>query len=461
MPLPAAYQLALEIFDLASDTTAARRTIWALLAPVMDQITEEHERRTLQFAPYYRDLFEKKRQRNAEIIATFTQRLFTQPLDDAWVASTKERVEAERELGFDMRARPIVAGIILSHLNRALIQKRWWSKRKCLALADIATRVLTMDSTNAAIIHYSIEARKAETKTNKLDDAIVSFAGPIESVRQAIDSAVSALDSTSQQLAGFANSAAEQVHKGTTAVQNATTDVSRVASATEELNISIAEIRRQASVACSCAQEAVSDANSMNDVVQSLSQAVGKIGAVVSLIADIADQTNLLALNATIEAARAGQHGRGFAVVASEVKVLASQTADATKRISDQISFIEQTTQKSIHEIVETTGKIAQVADVSKLLENSVSEQAVASTEIAEGAHDAARNAIDAAHSLNTVTAVVNSTKHSAGLVLDSARQLFTSVRKMDEAMDNLLRASHEAGIQKLPDLKKNAVAGT
>ena len=459
MSLPAAYQLALEMFDLASDTVAARRTIWELLAPLIDSIAEEHARRTLQFAPFYRELFEKNRQRNAEFIATFTERLFTQTFDDDWVTSTKERMKAERELGFDMRARPIIAGIILSNLNQALARKRWWSKRKCLALADLATRVLSMDSTNAAIIHYSVEARKADTKNNKLDSAIVSFAESIEGLRQAIASAITSLDSTSQELADLANSAADQVLKGVTAAQNAAADVSRMASATEQLNTAITKIQGQASAACLRAEEAVSDASSMNDVVQLLSQAADKIGSVVNVIAEISDQTNLLALNATIEAARAGKHGRGFAVVASEVKILAGQTADATKRISDQVAFIEETTQKSIHEIAETTEKITKVSDFSKLLEHSVSEQAAASTEIAQGANSAAINATDAADSLKTVASVVNLTKNSAGVVLDSARQLFASMRKMDEAMDNLLRASHEAGIQKLADLKKKADA--
>ncbi|CAM5450074.1 methyl-accepting chemotaxis protein [Sphingobium scionense] len=64
------------------------------------------------------------------------------------------------------------------------------------------------------------------------------------------------------------------------------------------------------------------------------------IGAVITLIDDIARATSMLALNASIEAARAGEAGQGFAVVAREVKTLANQTREAAAEISQRIGHV-------------------------------------------------------------------------------------------------------------------------
>lgn len=98
-----------------------------------------------------------------------------------------------------------------------------------------------------------------------------------------------------------------------------------------------------------------------------------QINGVMKAIDDVAFQTNILALNAAVEAARAGEAGKGFAVVADEVRNLALKSAEAAKRSG---AMIENTIQKTaegtriseatsgmFREIVESTGKIAQIVD--------------------------------------------------------------------------------------------------
>jgi len=73
---------------------------------------------------------------------------------------------------------------------------------------------------------------------------------------------------------------------------------------------------------------------SVEDQIISLVEGIEKVSSITQRIDEIASETNMLALNATIEANRAGDMGRGFAVVAGEVKLLASQTSQATREIA-------------------------------------------------------------------------------------------------------------------------------
>ncbi len=87
------------------------------------------------------------------------------------------------------------------------------------------------------------------------------------------------------------------------------------------------------------------------EVVEGLMETSNRIADFSGVIGRIARQTNILAINASIEAARVGDAGRGFAVVAGEVKKLATQTADAAKRIVEELGQIREATGASVKSI--------------------------------------------------------------------------------------------------------------
>jgi methyl-accepting chemotaxis protein len=128
----------------------------------------------------------------------------------------------------------------------------------------------------------------------------------------------------------------------------------------------------------------VTRADDANRTIQNLSTAAERIGKSVSLIGTIASQTNLLALNAAIEAAHAGESGKGFAVVAQEVKGLSSQTAVATKEISDYMKRVLTTTKDAV-EAIKVIGDIINEIDQStSMAMKAVLSQVAANDEFAQ-----------------------------------------------------------------------------
>jgi PAS domain S-box-containing protein len=164
---------------------------------------------------------------------------------------------------------------------------------------------------------------------------------------------------------------------------------SQAAAAMDQVNASILDVARNAQQAASRAEESRDKAGRGAEIVaqaaaaiaevatlaRSLKQDMGdlgqqaeSIGAIMTVISDIADQTNLLALNAAIEAARAGDAGRGFAVVADEVRKLAEKTMTATREVGNAIAGIQASTQRNMQGM---DGAVDAVARVTALAEDS------------------------------------------------------------------------------------------
>ncbi len=250
------------------------------------------------------------------------------------------------------------------------------------------------------------------------------FEAAVGGILTRVTAAATQLRGTAQGLAGTATQTAQQSVAAAAAAEQASGNVTMVASATEELGSSVLEIGRQVDGSTTLAQRAVNETERTGERVRDLSEAAAKIGDVVALISSIAGQTNLLALNATIEAARAGEAGRGFAVVAAEVKELANQTARATDEISGQIGRIQGSTGEAVAAIQGITGLIREINGVATSIAAAVEEQGAATQEIVRNVTQAAAGTGEVTANISGVAAATGETGAAAAQVLASASEL-------------------------------------
>lgn len=193
--------------------------------------------------------------------------------------------------------------------------------------------------------------------------------------------------SQSAQRSGAVSLAADQMSGHAMFVANgmtqATVNLTTIATATEEMSVTISEIANNSEKARHITTEASRQADSLTQSIHELGSAAEQIGQVTQTINAISSQTNLLALNATIEAARAGSAGKGFAVVANEIKDLARQTAESTEDIRKRIDGIQHTTSSAVQEIEKITSVIRDVSEIVSVIATAVEEQSLTTREIA------------------------------------------------------------------------------
>ena len=107
--------------------------------------------------------------------------------------------------------------------------------------------------------------------------------------------------------------------------------------------------------------------------LETLNHYMEEMHSIVELIGGITSQTSLLALNASIEAARAGDAGKGFAVVASEITGMASQTKEATVKITELIQNVTSAINEVVTVIQQMIDGINQEKESAKNTANSFS----------------------------------------------------------------------------------------
>jgi len=366
------------------------------------------------------------------------------------------------------------AGLAVALLAGTLTQRliaqpiiRMAERMRSLAAGDLGFEIAEMDRTDevgdmaraveifranahevderrtAAIEAERRELEREQTLAHERKAAMLALADSLEtSVRHVVES-VGASAKQIESGARLVSDNAEQSGQLAAGVASAAAQASEnsmiVASATEEMSLSIAEVSKQIAGAAKVAQDASDRARSTDVIVGNLIEDTRTIEDVIALIADVARQTNLLALNATIEASRAGDAGRGFAVVAGEIKTLAGRTATATEEIASKIARTRDSTAMAASAITDVAKTIDEISGIATGVASAMEQQMVTTAQIAESTSQAAHGAQNVAQNIDQVHKGVDATGRAAQESLHAADDLNRQAEALMNAVDSFL----------------------
>ncbi len=303
---------------------------------------------------------------------------------------------------------------------------------RSLSAGDLRTRLVVKGEDEFAQIGKAINhlADELTTLVRLLRHQAVDLAGQGNQLKMTAAAIGEAVGST-----GLSADAADQ------AAGRMVGTLNTVADAAGSLNQASREITMNLQGSVGAVAQASSLAKRANGSVTALASASEGINVAVAEIAAIAAQTNLLALNAAIEAASAGAAGRGFAVVAQEVKLLAKKTSEATVIISKKVMDIQKAATATSTEVAEVVTSMDQLENNHHSIAAAVEEQAQATAIMSD---DLRRVTIEG----QGISAAMSQTNSAAAV----ANQAVTSVQ---QSADDLRRAAealtHTVADKRLP----------
>jgi len=254
-----------------------------------------------------------------------------------------------------------------------------------------------------------------------------------------------------QEVSASNISQAEKIASAATLMQEVTSSMREMSEQANSSSEMAAESIKVATQGTQAVRDTIKGMDDMREQIQDTSKRIKRlgessqrIGDIVALIDDIAEQTNILSLNAAIQASMAGEAGRGFAVVSDEVQGLAERSTEATKKIAELVTTIQNDTndavlsmEKATQQVVSGT-KVADSAGAALTEIESVSQRLSGLVEgISKGSNEQAEVVTQVSEQVSKVSDESTDTSRKAqdsansiAKLLELAKDLETSVSR-------------------------------
>ncbi|PEF36264.1 methyl-accepting chemotaxis protein [Bacillus wiedmannii] len=253
-------------------------------------------------------------------------------------------------------------------------------------------------------------------------------------------------------------SQASSMEESSTAMDDMTVSVQRIAESASSVTELAVTTSEQANDGSSVIQKSVSQMTTIHDAVNATSEVVERlithtkyIDTAVQSISNIAEQTNLLALNASIEAARAGEQGKGFAIVADEVRKLAEQSKTAATDINQLLHQIQQDTETASSmmsqgrsEAFEGIHVIREAGNSFTTIVEQVNKVSTQMQDISATAEEIAASAEEMNASLNNIASISTEVSSETATTAQSAEKKVITMNEMTQTAKQMKQTVEE-----------------
>ena len=310
-----------------------------------------------------------------------------------------------------------------------------------LADGDLTVEAEVTDQITGAIadsVNFAVmEMRELVTQINRASVEVANESELAVNSAQAVS-----LSNTTQ---------AEEISQAARLMTRVSNDMREMSDQASSSSLMATESLKVAEQGTQAVRDTITGMESMREQIQETSKRIKRlgessqrIGDIVSLIDDIAEQTNILSLNAAIQASMAGEAGRGFAVVSDEVQSLAERSTEATKKIAELVTTIQNDTNDAVlsmehatqqvvsgTKVADTAGSaLAEIETVTQKLSSLISGISQGSTEQAELVNKVSEQVTKVSDSSTSTSQKAQDSANSIAKLLELAKDLETSVTR-------------------------------